>query len=140
VNLEPNPKFDDLVDHTDGDRLRDAAAYFIDVARRSARMRLDAGDHPADAVAAALTMLETWVAVMDRDAAALPGSSATRVQAVLERLSGRIGVKAMWNWVRRPHPSLDGTTPLAAIAAHRLSMVERLIAESGDDALRGRSR
>jgi hypothetical protein len=139
MNLGPDKRYPDLVDHTDVDRRRDAAAHFVDVARRSARMRLDAGDHPVDALAATLTMLETWVAVMDRDVEALPGHYATRVQAALERLARRIGVKAMWNWVRRPHPSLDGSTPLAAIAAHRLSMVERLIDESADDALRGRS-
>jgi hypothetical protein len=140
VAFVPKPTLDDRAFDADLARLRDGAAHLIDVVRTLVRRRLDAGEHPVDAVGVGLTMLEGWESVMNAAVHDSPGDYAARVQAALERLAGRVGTKAMWRWVRCPHARLNGRTPLAAIAAHQLWLVESLIDQSGDDALRGPSR
>lgn len=124
---QPHTALDDRADDADLDRLRDAAAHFIDVVRRLVRLQLHAGVHPVDALFAGTTMLEQWEAAMT-GTGPVPGETYTKqVEAVLARLYARVGAERMWEWVREPDEQLHGRTPLRALVAHDVRAVRALV-------------
>jgi hypothetical protein len=124
---QPDPPLDDRVHDQNLDRLRDAAAHFIDIVRTVVRVQLDAGGHPFDAVIQGTHMLENWESAMYPSGPLPPGAYTSHVEAVLARLHARVGAQRMWEWVRLPNEQLHGRTPLRALVGHDVRAVAALI-------------
>ena len=121
--MPSNATLDDRARDRDLDRLRDAVAHVIDVARSVVRAELDAGSHPEDALIRGLTMLESWEAGMRLDASVSAGRYAADIDSVLTPLVERLGADRLWAWLRQPSSALHGRTPLACLVAHKTHQV-----------------
>jgi hypothetical protein len=128
MTLSPGyPEIDDRARDEDLDRLRDAAAHFIDVVRRFVRAELDAGIHPVDAIAQGLCMLQSWEVGVSVDPGPSPAAYTRLVETTLTRQQERVGAESIWEWRRQPHDTLHGHTPLRALARHNERNVSRFI-------------
>ena len=128
ADLPRTPALDDRALDQNVERLRDAAAFFIDLVRRVVRTELLAGAHPSDAMVKGIMMLEAWEEGTDVPAAQPPELYAAEVEAAIVILIERLGAAAAWDWLLRPNDRLYSQTPLRAIVGHRVREVRTLAA------------
>ena len=128
ADLHRTPVLDDRAADENVERLRDAAAFFIDLVRRVVRTELLAGAHPSDAMVMGILMLEAWEEGTDVPAGLPPELYAAEVEGAIAILIERLGAAAAWDWLRRPNDRLYAQTPLRAIVAHQAREVRKLAA------------
>lgn len=126
ADLHRTPLLDDRALDEDDERLRDAAAFFIDLVRRVVRTELLSGANASDAMVKGIMMLEASQEGTDVPAAQPPELYAAEVEDTISLLIERLGAAATWEWLRRPNDRLYSQTPLRAIVGHRVREVRKL--------------
>ena len=115
---------DDRLNDFDADRLRDAAAHYIDVVRAVVRLRLQSGVPPAIALDHGLGMLESW---LETSGYLQFNPSADEVCELVRRLRDAVGPAETVEWFLTASDDLGGCTPVHSLVRHNLTAVERAV-------------